>query len=421
MRRHIFFASLALVLAACSEDEEALAPRLTSPATAVYNASCQTDTIRFDASTHWTATSDAGWLTLVQQEGTGNGRLPIYIEQNDDEQLRRATITITFDNEERSTLKVQITQCIPSENGTAYVDLPKNFGLGWGYDLKVDIADVSGIRGQVFNGQNLIRDYDDPISVENCASTDLYLASGNSHEEMQSQMGASFAGSADILIASAKVSMEYSNQIKEKKDRRYVWCRTTKTVKLADFDSSVDVADKYLVRWCTTESFRKAVNECSPKDFVQRFGTHLITTSILGGKLDYYFTVSQTVKTEVERIITHINVKLLFFKKSWTEVDEKTWTDIQRDFQARYEVTGGGKIGQTLNEKLKVCGEQNVPLDDPTLFDKWNACFENPNTVNPDDLTMVGFDVIPIWYVVETINQKKAEAIRKYVLEEYLK
>ena len=421
MKRHLFIAFLTLVLVACSEDEGAIAPRLTSPATANYNASCQTD-IRFDASTHWTATSDADWMTLVQEEGTGQGRLPIYLEQNDAEQTRHATVTITFDDKERSTLKVQITQRIPSENGTAYVDLPKNFGLGWGYDMKADIADVSGLRGQIFNGADLNRKYgEDAIYVNNSTGSDLYMASGNSHEEMQNNMGATFAGSADILIASAKVSVEYSNQIKEKKDRRYVWCRTTKAVKMAGFGYPVDMANKSLVRYCTTQAFRDAVNTDSPEDIVRKFGTHLVTTAELGGKLDYYFTVSQTVKTEVERIITHINVKVLFIKKSWTEVDEKTWTEIKRDFQARYQVTGGGQIGQTLNAKLKACGEQNIPLDDPTLFEKWDACFVNPNTANPDNLTMIACNVIPIWEVIETINANKAKAIEEYVMGTYLK
>jgi nitrous oxide reductase accessory protein NosL len=421
MRRLLFIASLALVLAACSKDEERATPRLISPAAVTYDSSCQRDTICFSSTGSWKAETDARWLTLALAEGTGAGQLPIYIQQNDAEEPRTATVTITTHDGQQ--MKVSLTQRLPDTNGLSYVNLPKEYGVGWGYDMKADVADVSGLRGQVFDAQRLINDYGrNAILMTNSSYSDLYYASGNSHEEMQQDMGAKFAGSADILIANAKVSVEYSNQIKETKDRRYVWCRTTMSVKKAFLGNNIQMSNKNLVNYCTTDAFyNEAMSNNSAEEFVKKFGTHLVIRSDLGGKFDYYFTVSQTVKTEVERIITHINVKILFIKKSWTEVDEKTWTDIKTDFNARYQVSGGGKVGIELNKQLKNCSEHNVPLEDPMLIDRWNACFTNPETANPDDLTMVGFNVIPIWNVVKTINPRKSKAIEEYVMGSYLK
>lgn len=408
-----------LVLAACSRDEDMNTPFLTSPAAVTYDASCQTDTISFNTTGSWKAMTDAEWLTLMQDGGNGNGRLPIYIQQNDDEKLRTATITIITHNGQK--IQVSLMQRVPSENGLAYIDLPKTFGLGWGYDMKADIADVTGLRGQVFDAAALCNDYgDDIIQTDNNSYTDLYFASGNSHEEMQTNMGAKFAGSVDLFIAGAKVETEYSDQIKETRDRRYVWCRDFKAVKVSYF-ANLDYGEYNLARYCTTSAFRNAVRLSSPQDFVSKFGTHVIITSFLGGKFDYYFTVDQKVKTEVERIVTHINVKILFIKKSWTEVEESTWTEIQRDFKARYQVTGGGKLGIELNEKLRLCGEKNIPLEDPTLFTRWENCFTSPQKAKPDDLTVVDMQVIPIWDIVKIINPNKAAAIEQYVTTEYLK
>ena len=78
-------------------------------------------------------------------------------------------------------------------------------------------------------------------------------------------------------------------------------------------------------------------------------------------------------------------------------------------------------MGIELNNQLRICGEKNQPLENPELFEKWNACFKDPNTVNPDDLTMIGFQVRPIWQVVEAINPKKADEIEAYVKKKYLK
>ncbi len=420
-----YIAILTIVLAACSEDEErAFTPRLTSPETVTYDARCQTDTICFalDGDIPWTASADGGWLTPEQTEGTGAGRLPVYIQQNDDEEQREATVTIAFaGGSGQRTISVKCTQRVPTENSYTYIDLPETFGLGWSYDMSADIADASGLRGQVLDATALRRDYGaDVIRAENSTHTELYYASGNSHEEMSSNMSAKVTGSVNLRVAKAKVSAEYSKQVSEKIDRRYVWCRDLKAVKTAYF-YNLDYGEEKLVRYSTTLAFRNAVSHDTPQDFVRKFGTHLIITSFLGGKLDYYFTVSQSVKTEVERLITCINVKVLGIKKSWTDVDEKVWTEIKRDFQSNYEVRGGGQAGETLNNKLKECAAQGIPLESSDLFDNWNACFVDPNTVKPENLAMINFQVVPIWEIVEVIHPDKAAAIEEYVTKTYLK
>ena len=424
MKSAPYIAVLLLVLTACSRDEDGVfTPHLTSPEAVTYDARCQTDTISFslDGDILWKASTDGEWLTLEQTEGTGAGRLPIYIQQNDDEEQREATVTISVaDGSRRRTVSVKCMQSVPSENGYTYIDLPKTFGLGWGYDLSADIADASGLRGQVFDAAALRNDYgDNVIRAENSTHTNLYYASGNSHEEMQREMNAKVAGKADIFVAKAKVSVEYSNQISEKIDRRYMWCRDLRAVKTAYF-YNLDYGEENLM-YSTTWAFRNAVKRDTPQEFVRKFGTHLVIASCLGGKLDYYFTVSQSVKTEVERIITCINVKVLCFKKSWTNVDENVWTEVKKDFKSNYEVTGGGQAGETLNRQLHDRAAKGIPLESSDLFDNWSARFKDPNTARPEDLAMIDFEIIPIWEIVEVISRDKAAAIEEYVTGTYLK
>ena len=417
MKKFLFF-SLILVLAACSEDEASALLELSSEKATAYNSSCQTDTIRFSTNGTWTAKASDEWITLVQTQGSGDGKIPVYIQQNDDEQQRQAFVTIS--TEKGKTLQVSLTQRPPGQNGSSAVDITTNYGLGWGYDLKQDVADISGLRGQVLDAALLRNDYGNNIIMyDNAAHTDLLIESGNSHQELQQHMGAGFSGEADLFIAGAKVSVEYSNQINETKDYRYVWCRDLRSVKMA-YLFNLDYGEENVARYCTTKSFRDAVKKDSPQDFVRKFGTHLITRSTLGGKLDYYFTLSQSVKTEIERVVTYVQVKILFIKKSWTDVDESVWTEVKRDFQARFQVAGGGDAGKRLSDKLQLVNSIGQPLDDPTLFEAWSARFVDPNNVNMNDLVMIDFDIIPIWQIVETLNEEKAAAIEEYVTNTYL-
>jgi len=417
MKKILFF-SLILVLAACSKDEAPITPELVSPQSATYNSSCQTDTIRFTTAGAWTAKVDNKWVTLVQTQGEGDGKLPIYIQQNDDEQQRKAVVTITAANGQ--TLQVNLTQRTPENNGSSDINISTNFGLGWGYDLKQDIADASGLRGQVLDAALLRNDYgQDVIAYDNAAFTDLLIESGNSHQELQGRMGARFSGEADIFIAGAKVSVEYNDQINETKDYRYVWCRDMRGVKMA-YLFNLDYGEYNLAMYNTTKSFRDAVWNYSPEVFVQKFGTHLIVRSTLGGKLDYYFTLSQSVKTEIETVVTYVQVKVLFIKKSWTDIDQNVWTEIQRDFKGRFHVTGGGEAGQRLEAQLEKTTNKGQPLDDPTLFEAWSARFVDPNSVQLEDLAMIDFEVVPIWEIVKPLDANKAKDIENYIKETYL-
>ena len=248
----------------------------------------------------------------------------------------------------------------------------------------------------------------------------LYFARAESSQQLQSEIAGKFTGSVDLLVAGVKVSSEYKNQIEEQKDCLYIWCRDFRTVKCSYFSNDVDLLSDDVVRWCTTRDFRNSVRQDNAEEFVRKYGTHLITTSYLGGKLDYYFTVSQDVKTSTEQIVTTINVKLLWFKKSSTTVDEKVWTEIKKDFEGQFHVSGGGEYGKRLNEEFDKYVSKGEPLQDQTLTDQWYACFENSNTPD-EDLVMVDFYVIPIWDIVEVLNPSKAQEIEDYITNKYLK
>lgn len=409
-----------LLLVSCdnSRQEETAKPILQTASSLQYNAACQTDTLRFITSGAWTADCDAGWITLTDTEGEGNGTVELYIQQNDDEAPRQGTVRI---HTAGGDLTVPVSQEYSPNNGNILVNLPKTFGLGWGYDASIDYADEAGIRGQIFDAGKLKKDYgNEAFVMENSTSTHMFYEKAESSETLQQKIGGHISAEVDIKIASAKITGEFSQQITEQKDRLYVWCRDIRTVKLAYLGNCVDLYDGEMLKMCTTDSFRKSVNKDNAQDIVRKFGTHLITSSTLGGKLDYYFTVSQAVKTTVEKLVATINVKILFIKTSTSIVDENTWTEIKKDFKGSFIVTGGGQAGMLLNQELKKYASAGQPLTDSKLFDNWYQCFEVSDKTRDEDMAMVDFTVIPIWDIIYELNPAKAEAVEDYVTNTYL-
>lgn len=405
-------------LSACSDDDAPteIAGLLTETELS-YNASCTIDTLKVSHPAGCKATTDAAWVTISY---TPEGYPILYVEQNDEETSRQTTLRLASPEQSQ---ELTLHQDAGEENGSIAIDLPKHFGVGWGYDLKTDYADVAGVRGQVFNAAKLRSDFGaNAIRYDNSTVTNMSFIQSISSENLMQEIGGKVTGSVDIKVASAKVSVEYGKQISEQKDRFYVWCRDLRGVRTAYFHNDIDIYDEDVVKWNTTSAFTNSVKKDSPAEIVRKFGTHIVTSALLGGKLDYYFTVSTDVTTTVERVIATVSVKVLFFKrKTYTSVDEKTWTDIKQSFEGNFIVSGGGSVGVTLNNQLKQYAAKCEPLTDETLFDRWYACFESSSTAKDENLVMVDFQVAPIWDIIEAINPTKAAAVKSYVLNTYLK
>lgn len=253
-----------------------------------------------------------------------------------------------------------------------------NYCVGWGYDAKADVADASGLRGQVLDGSK-IGSY---VRLENDASNDMRLESGFSHTELEQKISKKVYLEADLFVASAKMEAQFSKQVSAVEDRRFVWCSDYKTVKTASISADFDMGDESNINSTVTAAFKNAVKNDSPKELVQKFGTHIITVSTLGGKLNYYFSYSRKVTTEVETVIKTVQAKVLFVKKTWTSKDEQVWSEISESFKASYDISGGGSVGDELRRQLELSTSKGNEIQGNTLFDKWSEAFKNPQTAN---------------------------------------
>lgn len=414
MKKRTFLILISCALFACKNEKDVADSELLSGSAVLFNAQCQTHTVEFRTQGKWTVNTSCDWITPAVKEGTGNAKVSVYIQQNDGDRIRTDSLFINTNNGRR--LKVVFTQSMFDVNSGAQVDLPRNFGLGWGYDYTTDHADATGLRGQVFDGQALINDFgNDAVISENQTATHIYYVSGHSVKSLQKKMSVEIAGEVNFLIAGARISTEFSKLEDEQKECLMIWSRDCKYVKQAYFSNDVDLYDPDVALFCTTAQFRKSVRDDSPREFVKKYGTHIIVNSSLGGKLDYFFSVKNDVTTETSAIVTAVTAKFLFWNKTWTSKEEKIWQQVKSEFEGHFYVTGGGAYEQKLNSEFKYCLAKGVPLQDTELLDKWQNCFVNTDTAKDSDLTMIDFQVVPIWEIVYCINHTKADEIKNYI------
>ena len=415
-----FFVLLGMFMTlACTRNDVQV--EVVSPMSLSYDAMCQRDSIVFTADCEWSVESDCDWLTIENDCGYGDGTVSVYIQQNDGDNERTGCVTLHFKG--RDDVRIPVCQDASDLNSySVFVNLPMTYGVGWGYDYSVDHADVEGIRGQIVDEAKLNK-----ITGQKSLVTEVYArtytesVSEQSASRLIEKMSGQLSAGVDIKIASAQVSGSFSKQMNENKNRLYVWYRDMRSVRKAYINADLTSVTKN----CLTNDFRNAVNNLkkggSVKDFVKKYGTHFIWNSTLGGKFDWYFTVSQDIKESVEKIVTTVTVKLLFWKSSSTSVDEKAWAEIKKDFIAEFKVTGGGKTGEGLNAALQATASKGEPLSNPDLITMWQNCFVDPNTAKDDELTMIDFKVYPIWDIVKRVDKDVAKIVEDYILNEYLK
>ncbi len=429
MNKYLFiiFSLLSIFISACEKESHTPGFSTSLPSYLELDASCQVLEIPLGGIGNWRASTDCKWLTGIDTLGKEGESCRIYIEQNDGPALRKGKMTVY--PEKGEAVDIFLDQLPIDSNGWEdVVKLPHNFGIGWGYDAKTEVADISGVRGQIFNAEELKKVYkNNKASVAlNSTGVSQELIYDNSAEAISKKISTTVYGEIDLKAASVKIEGEYAQQISEKKNRLYVWYRDWRQVKVCYI--TVDIRDKNRAPQCFTSQFSKCISDVAngkmtPAEFVKTYGTHLIQRSFLGGKMDYYFTVSNDIKEKVETITLTVSVKFLGIKKSSSSVKENTWIDIKKDFIGNFYVKGGGGVGADVSALFAFYCNRGEAL--PEIYsgkiEEWQKVFSNPNLVNPEDLTLVNFYVQPIWDIVKMQESEAAEKIEKYIREEYLR
>lgn len=318
-------------------------------------------------------------------------------------------------------LKLLSPQDLQLNDNSDYYKLPYQFGVGWGYNKLTGLFNKKGIKDKIID-ENAVAAYahkteQEPfIDIDNMSGSNINRLYGSNYQSLSTEIAVMVYGGVDLKVVSAEISVEFSQLKTQTKSAQYFYVSDMRNVKRVSLSNElmISLTKADVLPSLLTPKFKSAIEQDSPYEIIRKFGTDLIISSNLGGRLEYYFTADCTALTNVEHVITTIQAKVLWWEVS-TSVDvESTWHSVQNSFDGRFSVIGGGVYGTQLNQLFNdAFNYHRFPNVKPSAYVNWNNCFLSASKVNPLNLGMLDFQTIPISDLIEPINSAKAKEIDK--------
>lgn len=409
--KYILFVLL-MILSACSDTDQTKDD--VSPtgemSSYTWSAACNTYDLDVDASEDWQIEVSDGWLFIPDNQLQGHGKktLHIYVEQNPNEERRQATITLSSGGQVKKTWKIdQMGYNEGGENSILTVNLKKTYGVGWGYNAFGEYANEKEIRGQVVNYGKLLANQEtlgtDLSTTEEQYELNYNKAVAHSMSEFSRTITKQSNSKTKVLFYKKEVNKRTTNTTTIKSEcsfatlsvlnivaQRYISEAQIKTL----LDKNIDIL---------TEDFRLSIlkvkdGDMTPQNFIQKYGTDVVLTAWLGGRLDYTTTIKKTTTTEIEQVVT-TTYKKLFKKSSSMSEEEKRFSEkIQTDYDCTCDVKGGNTDGLDKEIESKIKNKQ--PIDD-NVFLAWEQSFQDASAMlESDKAALVDTRTIPIYELI---------------------
>lgn len=402
------------MLVACSEE---ILPEVTAPsgtedhapvADLVFDGTEGLRELQVDVCNVMAGETDGGFLAFVQKDGKSY----LYLEQNDEKASRCGNLKLLLADGRTKRYTVEQESRDQTPRDAIDKGLIRNYGVGYSFEgYNGEKCSFNSVRSQVINLQ-MLREVEEKEN-DRLLNTDyehaVYYAtsSGYSLSDYVHSVKLEAAAGADLILykGSLKKTMDVFEVVNKK--NFYV---STSYISPKGIRSLETEKLKYYVKEypeLLTHSFRKAVEDLSrhPSDimaldsFLVRFGSHVVQSSTLGGKLDLYVSVSQeSFDTYEEEKLFSENAVALFFKKMKEEGSHYNFKDAFNAAESRMDVSGG-RIS-ILNEAVINPDFNNARIQ-PELLAQWESSIEyDEENYAGNNVEMVDMEVCPIWDLI---------------------
>ncbi len=403
-RKTLFTLAIAVsVLISCSESEKYIETIETAKEMQI-NGNCEIYSLENEEGTAWSLVSDSEWIVPVKSSGEASDKIEIYVESNSCES-RAGEVTIEYANGvTRSTAVQQNT----TQEG---LSLQKSYAVGWGIDITT-YMDSRGLKDQIFNTQKIINYKPDFISNKQSSMEDILVFYGDSYESLNEDINVSI--SADVKVSAFELGLkgQFGNNALKDSKRFFSWMRgiySERRVDISQIDL-VSAADIGLFTKDFAEQYQEVIDskgsDKSIRNLINRYGTHIVTISYLGGYLDYFYSSS------VEKIDETMDIS----------------GAINFGYKEMFKVEGGGGYNETYNnlksemiEKFCVKGGNAVDLTNKVItgemtsedLEDWLDSVKGTDAAS-GKLELVNFEIEPIWKLFFDVDI--SNAIENYML-----
>lgn len=299
--------------------------------------------------------------------------------------------------------------------------------LGYGYDATGEYLHLNSVKTlpvidvEKFDNENKGKIYMPTTTVS--PQADYYYGSTASefikeiNKQRKFDASASYGNKDSLktggMFFTASFSKEKSSESLKNTASRfsYAWYEETVNIKRIQFTDDIDVN---ILKNYTTDDFKTYINTKSPEEMIRLYGTHVLLSVDLGGRLVFSFAANIATETTQEKKVEKMQGGLGFFIKKFginlggnktTEEMTKNFNE-SRERQLYLTYLGGTNSGRTISFDINGNSSESINLA------SWQQSISTKNCALTDIRKMV-----PLYHFV-TDPTKRAQlkaAIEKYI------
>lgn len=432
----------ALSLSSCKDEDSFFAeveyPNETTDNVLTVDAWASEYPIEINTDGEWRVEKDSRFFRVTPENGTGNATVTLHVQNNQSDERKQGILNIVFPGHEDKNAEVIIEQKYMGDyNGDMATPIGtsnKVYAVGYSYDATGEWASPNSVRLEIFDTDSLIHDGKLVVGPTQ-ASLSEYTITGSSISEMTNAL----AVKADVKGGFGKFKAEAnaSFNMDHAKNTNYEYATTylNLDVRTASFDTDLmTLADLYMTddAWFAINGVpRKIINRDKTetkrvrfpstkegfKELITQYGTHVIMTAKLGGR------VRHSMEVDISNITSAYDIKAFAkagyegtFVSASGSVDEKfkqSYKDNRQNISIRLSVLGGDE------SKAKRLGSSEGFKK--SNLDDW------VQSVTAENMALVGFDSYSLVPLYELVNESLTEEkngvdgkARKEALKQYM-
>ena len=353
--------------------------------------------------------------------GKGNATIQLYILDNLNNESRQGNMTIVFPENTKKNKVVTLKQKAKNgsdENFSTETVGNITYGVGYGFNVVTGIGPRS-IKAQIIKAQLLTEENLVQKAATSTSSVDYHTYTGSTVKELSNNFSSSFDFSAGGWGIEAEANSKFDVNSYNKDEFQYAMS----FVDVSKEQITITLNEDEWAEWddleegCYTRAAYKAINgenrkypsnDAGFKKLFDSYGTHVIRTATLGGRL----TIATTVNTS--EISKEYNLEA-FAKMSYSgiiDVSAEVNDEYKNSFnenasacQTKITALGGSSAIFSDLSDLVGDGAKNAAND---WFGSLNEYESSWTFIGLDDMD----NLIPLWELVE--DTERAELMQEY-------
>lgn len=373
----------------------------------------------------WEVTCNADWVIFTYKGEEGDGYVQFSVPDNDEDFSRETLLNITDADDPNFKTQIRLRQLgnNDDDNATQTGDLQRKHRLGYGYNILGDYANDNSFS------ISPILDYDKMVETENKEEISLVtedrrhyqrleVFSGNTVTELAGKLTKSQSDEEMFLGCGRQFTSETSLYKNVTVDQACGYTRlsqivASRTLDIGNLRSVITTDDSPLL----SGKFRSAIKQIktgklSIEQFLDEFGTHLVTSADLGGAMNLSTLISRQSVIEGQHAVSTVTKRFFGLTVGISSsVYDKYNIITSKDYQAQLDCIGGSSLTQN---KLKrhVSYKKIIP---PADIAEWQESFNGDFNSSKYNVGLVGCKLLPITEFIfdERIKDEITKAITK--------